>query len=149
MKAIVVALALAVLAFSAVDAEQIQAPSTIAPSTQTPATQPPAATPIAKPTPGPVLVEGKSTYILVFDTGKKTKTVEPSQAYAPPNTVFVATPGTLCAGSVNVTTAGTIIPGGSVTSKGPFTFTRVGSPIGCAVTISSSVGGPPAIVVFQ
>lgn len=96
-----------------------------------------------------MLVEGKSTYILVFDAGKNTKTILPTQAYAPPNTVFVATPGTLCIGAVNVTTAGTIIPGGSVTSKGPFIFTRVGSPIGCAVTISSTIGGPPATVVFQ
>jgi hypothetical protein len=149
MKALAIAVVLAVLAISAVNAEQVVAPSTIAPSTQTPSTAPPVETPIAKPTPGPVLVDGKSTYVLVFDNGKNSKVIESSQVYAPPNVYFVATPGTLCVGAVNVTTVGTVIPGGPVTSKGPFTITRIGAPAGCAISITSSAGGPPATVVFQ
>lgn len=148
MKAIVVALALSAMGISAAEAAQVLAPATIAPATQTPATQAPTATPMARPTPGPVLVGGKSTFILVFDSGN-TKTLTPTQTNVPSGVFFVATPGTLCLGAVNVTTTGTIVPGGSITSKGPFTFTRIGSPAGCAVSISSSAGGPPATVVFQ
>ena len=148
MKAIVVALALSALGISAAEAAQVQAPATIAPATQTPATTAPTATPMVRPTPGPVLVGGKSTFILVFDS-VNAKTLTPTQTNAPPDVYYVATPGTLCLGAVNVTTTGTIVPGGSITSKGPFTFTRIGSPAGCAVSISSSAGGPPATVVFQ
>lgn len=149
MKAIIVAFALTISAISAADAAQVQAPSTIAPATQTPATQAPTATPMPRPTPGPVLVGGKSTFIVIFESGSNTKTVTPTQNNAPQGVYYVATPGTLCIGAVNVTTTGTVIPGGSITSKGPFTFTRIGSPAGCAVSISSSAGGPPATVVFQ
>src|SRR5579885_3071381 len=107
MKAIVVALALSALGISAAEAAQVQAPSTIAPATQTPATPAPTATPMARPTPGPVLVGGKSTFILVFDSGN-TKTLTPTQTNAPPDVYYVAAPGTLCLGAVNVTATGTI-----------------------------------------
>jgi hypothetical protein len=148
MKALFISVVLVAVAVSAAGAQDVRAPSTLAPATQTPATQAATATPMARPTPGPVLVGGKSTFIVVFDSGN-TKTVIPTQANAPPGVSYVATPGTMCIGAVNVTTTGTILPGGPITSKGPFTFTRVGSPIGCAVSISSSAGGAPATVVFQ
>ncbi|MGH7683791.1 MAG: hypothetical protein ACREMT_05570 [Vulcanimicrobiaceae bacterium] len=94
MKAVLIAVALVAVAVT--DARgQITPSATIAPATQTPATQAPVETPRPVPTPGPVLVDGKSTYILVFDKGN-TKTVTPTQQSAPANSYFVATPGTLC-----------------------------------------------------
>jgi hypothetical protein len=148
MKALFVSLVLVAAGVSAAGAQYVGGSSTLASATQTPAKVAPTATPVAKPTPGPVLVGGKSTSIVVFDAGNA-KTVMPTQANAPPGVSFVATPGTMCIGAVNVTASGTVLPGGPITSKGPFTFTRVGSPIGCAVSISSSAGGTPATVVFE
>lgn len=104
--------------------------------------------PAAAPTAGPVLVDGKSTYVLAFDHGN-TKIVSASQEHAPPGRYFVATVGTICIGAVNVSGSAATIPTGGITSSGPFTFTRVGNTAGCAVSISSSAGGPPAVVVFQ
>lgn len=108
----------------------------------------PTAAPSAAPKLGPVLVAGKSTYVLAFDAGGS-KTVAATQVHAPSGSYFIATPGTICIGAVSVTGSSSLALGGGIISNGPFTFTRVGSTAGCAVSISSSAGGTPATVVFQ
>lgn len=121
---------------------------TAAPTASLPPTPRAMPSPNSPPKLGPVLADGKSTYILTFDKGNS-KTVLVSQANAPSNLYFVATVGTICIGAVNVTGSGPSIPNGAITSNGPFTFTRVGNTTGCAVSITSSAGGLPATVVFQ
>jgi len=116
--------------------------------TVAPSTAPPVAPSPAPPKIGPVLVNGKSTFVLGFDQGNS-KTVTASQTHSPPGQYFVATPGTICIGSINVSGSDAAIPNGAIISSGPFTFTRVGNTSGCAVSITSSAGGLPAIVVFQ
>lgn len=106
------------------------------------------ASPAPAPTAGPVLVNGKSTYVLVFDQGNS-KTISATQAHAPPGSYFVASIGTICIGALNVSGASPSLPNGAITSSGPFTFTRVGNTAGCAVSIGSSAGGSPATIVFQ
>jgi hypothetical protein len=118
--------------------------------TPTPAPSPaPVATarPVYKP--GPVLIGGKSTFIVTFGD-KDTQTFYATQAHAPQGGHFTATPGTLCLGAIKITGDPNALLFGPVTSsRGEFTVTRVGSPIGCSVSISSSAGGQPAVVVFQ
>ncbi|HTX02698.1 MAG TPA: hypothetical protein VMD07_03370 [Candidatus Acidoferrales bacterium] len=97
---------------------------------------------------GPVLVNGKSTLGISF-SGSATQSVAAAQSHAPSGTYFTATPGMLCTGTVKVAGTSQALPGNPITSSGPFTFTRTGSPMGCAVTISSSAGGASATVVFQ
>ena len=99
--------------------------------------------------PGPVLVDGKRTYSVSFGAAT-TQTATASQNHVPGGVYFIATPGILCDGTVTVTGSGSqALPGAPITSTGPFTFTRTGSPLGCAVTISSSAGGAAATIVFQ
>ena len=112
------------------------------------------ATPSATPAPpapvavGPVLVGGKSTYGISFG-GSTSQSATATQDHAPAGTYFVATAGMLCTGTVTVTGDSRPLPGNAVTSSGPFTFTRTGSPSGCAVTIRSSAGGTAATILFQ
>lgn len=120
--------------------------------TPTPTPAPPAA-PVAtaKPVykPGPVLIGGKHTFVVTF-TDKDTQTFYAAQDHKPQSAYFIATPGTLCVGAVKI--AGpepNAMINAPITSGGPFTVTRVGSPIGCSLSVSSSAGGQPATVVFQ
>ena len=114
----------------------------------------PTATPSAAPQPpktaaiGPVLVGGKSTYGISLSSAVS-QSATATQNGAPAGTYFTATPGTLCIGSVTVTGDGRQTPGNAITSSGQFTFTRTGSPLGCAITITSSAGGASATVLFQ
>jgi hypothetical protein len=106
-------------------------------------------TPRPAPKLGPVLADGKPTLIVVFGADAS-KTISVTQTQAPPGSYFFAQPGTMCIGAIKVAgSSPTVLPNGAITSNGPFTFTRVGSPVGCAVSISSSAGGTPATVVFQ
>lgn len=97
---------------------------------------------------GPVLVNGKTTFGISF-SGSQTKTATASQINAPGNAYFIAVPGMLCTGTVTVAGTSQSLPGSPITSTGQFTFTRTGSPVGCAITISSSAGGATATIVFQ
>ena len=73
-----------------------------------------------------------------------------TQANAPPGTVFSASPGSLWLGTVTVAGPPGGLPlGKTVTSTGPFTFTKTGNPAGCSVSIASSVGGHTATVTFK
>ncbi|MGH7192271.1 MAG: hypothetical protein ACREJM_01915, partial [Candidatus Saccharimonadales bacterium] len=59
-------------------------------------------------------------------------------------------PVTLCLGSIKITGDPNALMNAPVTSaRGEFTAIRLGSPIGCSVSVSSSAGGRPATVVFQ
>lgn len=111
-----------------------------------------AQTPTPKPSPspglGPVQVDGKSTFQLSFGSSSS-QAATASQDRAPDGTYFIATPGMLCTGTVAVTGSSQQIAGNAIISTGRFTFTRTGSPLGCAVTISSSAGGRVATVIFQ
>lgn len=104
----------------------------------------------ATPAPGvgPVLVGGKSTYAVSFGAASN-QSATASQDRAPGGTFFIATPGMLCAGTVTVAGTSQPLPGNPITSSGQFTFTRTGSPVGCAVTITSSAGGRSATILFQ
>src|SRR5579872_1185174 len=104
--------------------------------------------PAATPGLGPVLVDGKTTYGIKF-AGAATQSATATQDRAPGGTYFIATPGMLCRGTVTVTGSSQPLPGNPITSNGLFTFTRTGSPLGCAITISSSAGGASATIVFQ
>jgi len=104
--------------------------------------------PVATAGLGPVLVDGKATYGISF-SGSTTQSATASQARAPNGSYFIATPGMLCTGTVTITGTSQTLPGSPITSNGPFTFTRTGSPTGCAVTITSSAGGARATIVFQ
>ncbi|HEY1727770.1 MAG TPA: hypothetical protein VGG22_05325 [Candidatus Baltobacteraceae bacterium] len=111
----------------------------------------PVATPSATAAPaavGPVLVQGKSTYGISF-AGATSQSATATQDHAPAGTYFIATPGMLCTGTVTLTGDSRPLPGNPVTSSGPFTFTRTGSPAGCAVRIRSSAGGATATILFQ
>jgi len=110
-----------------------------------------AVTPAASATPagvGPVQIGGKNTYAVSFGASTN-QTAIASQDRAPRGTFFIATPGTLCVGAVTVTGSSQSLPGSPITSTGQFTFTRAGSPVGCAVTITSSAGGRSATILFQ
>jgi hypothetical protein len=104
----------------------------------------------AAPAPGvgPVLVGGKSTYAVSFGASIN-QSATASQDRAPGGTFFIASPGMLCAGTVTITGTSQPLPGNPITSTGQFTFTRTGSPVGCAVTITSSAGGSSATILFQ
>lgn len=120
---------------------------TIAIPSATPAAPAPTQSPVAPPQLGPVLVAGKATYVLTFGP-KNSQTITATQSHAPAGAYFIATPGTICLGAINVVGSATVGTGMGITSSGAFTFTRVGNPVGCAVSISSSAGGTPATVVF-
>jgi hypothetical protein len=98
--------------------------------------------------PGQVLVEGKHLLTVTFAT-KDTITVMASQPFAPSNAYFIATPGTICSGAIKVSGPSPALANAPVTSGGPFTLTRVGPLIGCAISVSSSAGGDAATIVFQ
>ena len=139
-----------ILASATVVLAQSAPPATPTPDINATSTPRPAPEMTVRPAPkiGPVLVDGKATLIVVFDPSN-VKTVSASQTQAPPGSYFFAQPGTMCIGAIKVMgSSPTVLPNGAITSNGPFTFTRVGSPVGCAVSISSSAGGAPATVVF-
>lgn len=144
-----------IVALVAIVAAPCSAQFATSPPTPTPA---PTATATPRPAPvetlrpavrpGGVLVEGKHLLTVTFAT-KNAITVMASQPNAPSNTYFIATPGTICGGAVTVSGPTPALPGAPVTSGGPFTLTRVGSPTGCAISVSSSAGGEAATIVFQ
>ena len=86
---------------------------------------------------------------MTFASGNA-QTISATQANVPKGTIFSASPGALCLGTVAVAgSQGSIPSGKSVTSTGPFTFTKIGNPAGCSFSIVSSVGGTTATVTFK
>jgi len=107
-----------------------------------------ATSPAPAPALGPVLIDGKPVVEVTFATGN-TQTIGASQAHAPAGNTYTATPSTLCNGTVRVTGAASDVATTTVTSHGAFTLTRLGTPVGCAIAITSNAGGTPATVTFK